>query len=530
MPAAAGAGEREQAHVVAPEPLGNRRRARGRARSARWAGWAGSSDGSRACAGEGNSLRRPSITSCESRWGLVRSLRRCSPRSRSPTPSGSSASTSSRVDCEIEYLPAVRGRADPRGARHVEPDIARRPERTAHRCGSRSGPGAASRRARVVPPRPPGSRRPRVGKATKNASPCVSTSRPPASAKTARRSRRCSASSAAYSALPSRASSSVDPSTSVNRKVTVPVGRPSVERAGTARSSDGSCTRIAFSSRRSDGGRLEAELVPEHHARLVVGGERVSLPARPIERENEQTAHALAQRVLLDQRFQLWHHLGMTAECEVGFEPRRERDQPQLLETADLGARERLVAEVGKRRAAPEIERIPEQSSGLAGCARCEHRAAALEEALELLQVERSRGRHGGGSQRRESRSGPGRAPCAAARRRAARPSLPAAAAARPTARPRASSSAPARSRAGGAAQAPPAASGHRAEPRGRPPRPRAGRERRTPCRERTPASDGPQGTSTRSLPTTRPVPCRPGVSFVKRSHRAIARRGGVHE
>ena len=73
------------------------------------------------------------------------------------------------------------------------------------------------------------------------------------------------------------------------------------------------------------GGGLEAELVSKRRTRAVVGGERVGLPARPIEREHEQTARALAQGVLADQRFQLWHHLGMTPECEVGFEPLRER-------------------------------------------------------------------------------------------------------------------------------------------------------------------------------------------------------------
>ena len=98
-----------------------------------------------------------------------------------------------------QHLPAVAGGADPRGARHVEADVAGRRRPTARRCGSRSGPRAASRRARAARARPPATAPVALGNATKNASPCVSTSRPPASANAARRRRRCSSSSAAYS-------------------------------------------------------------------------------------------------------------------------------------------------------------------------------------------------------------------------------------------------------------------------------------------------------------------------------------------
>src|SRR5690242_9317460 len=64
-----------------------------------------------------------------------------------------------------------------------------------------------------------------VGRATKNASPCVSTSTPPCAAHTSRTTRRCSASASAYRSAPSSRRSFVEPSTSVKRKVTVPVGR-----------------------------------------------------------------------------------------------------------------------------------------------------------------------------------------------------------------------------------------------------------------------------------------------------------------
>ena len=61
--------------------------------------------------------------------------------------------------------------------------------------------------------------------ARRNASPCVSTSTPPSDTHASRTIRRWSSSATAYLSGPSSSSSRVDPSTSVNRNVTVPEGR-----------------------------------------------------------------------------------------------------------------------------------------------------------------------------------------------------------------------------------------------------------------------------------------------------------------
>src|SRR5262245_36323389 len=63
------------------------------------------------------------------------------------------------------------------------------------------------------------------GKATKNESPCVSTSTPRWRSTAPRTARRCSPSACAYWSGPSSRRSTVEPSTSVKRNVTVPVGR-----------------------------------------------------------------------------------------------------------------------------------------------------------------------------------------------------------------------------------------------------------------------------------------------------------------
>ena len=67
---------------------------------------------------------------------------------------------------------------------------------------------------------------------------------------------------------------------------------------------------------------------------------------------------ALAQRMLGDERLELAHQLAMTPVRELRVDRLRERSQPQLLQATDLRRRERLVGNVGQRRATPQRERL----------------------------------------------------------------------------------------------------------------------------------------------------------------------------
>src|SRR5262245_47394159 len=67
---------------------------------------------------------------------------------------------------------------------------------------------------------------------------------------------------------------------------------------------------------------------------------------------------ALVERVLGDQRLQAADRLAVAAGGELGVERELGRAQVKLLEAADLGSRERLGSHVGKRRPAPELERL----------------------------------------------------------------------------------------------------------------------------------------------------------------------------
>ena len=54
----------------------------------------------------------------------------------------------------------------------------------------------------------------------------------------------------------------------------------------------------------------------------------------------------------------------MTAQREIGVDPILERGGAQLLQTGDVRLRERLVAQVGERRASPEAEGIAQNVRG----------------------------------------------------------------------------------------------------------------------------------------------------------------------
>jgi hypothetical protein len=122
-----------------------------------------------------------------------------------------------------------------------------------------------------------------VGKAKKKASPCVSTSKPPRAAHASRMTRGCSASASAYASAPSAWRSRVDPSTSVNRKVTVPEESPGRTRGSSA--DDG---------RRASGAHPEAPPRPGPDAERLAGGRVRGVDNRPRPDERAHRGWAVA--------------------------------------------------------------------------------------------------------------------------------------------------------------------------------------------------------------------------------------------
>ena len=74
--------------------------------------------------------------------------------------------------------------------------------------------------------------------------------------------------------------------------------------------------------------RLDPELVHERAASVLVGLERLRLPAGAIEREHQLRAQTLAQRILGDERLQLADELGVEPGLEVGVDALLEHRQP----------------------------------------------------------------------------------------------------------------------------------------------------------------------------------------------------------
>ena len=92
--------------------------------------------------------------------------------------------------------------------------------------------------------------------------------------------------------------------------------------------------------------------------RVPIGLERLGLAAAAIQRQHPLPVQPLTQWLLGNQRLELADHLAVPTRGEVALDRQLDRRQPQLLESADLRGRERLVGQVRQRGAAPQRERL----------------------------------------------------------------------------------------------------------------------------------------------------------------------------
>jgi hypothetical protein len=110
--------------------------------------------------------------------------------------------------------------------------------------------------------------------------------------------------------------------------------------------------------------RLDAELLDERLPHSSIGSESVRLAARAVEGEHELRAEALPEGRRGDKFLEFRNHLCALAKLQVCLEPFLLGQQAQLLQARDLRLRERLVGEIGQRRAAPEAEPDRELGGG----------------------------------------------------------------------------------------------------------------------------------------------------------------------
>ena len=131
------------------------------------------------------------------------------------------------------------------------------------------------------------------------------------------------------------------------------------------------------------------EGLDERGARLAVDLQRVHLAARPIQREHQQLAQPLAQRLGGRQLRQLGNDVRVAPEREQCLHAPFQRVLAQLLQPGDRALGERLGREVRQRLAAPERERVVERREGTGRVLGLERFIGAGAQALEAPQVDR---------------------------------------------------------------------------------------------------------------------------------------------
>jgi hypothetical protein len=150
--------------------------------------------------------------------------------------------------------------------------------------------------------------------------------------------------------------------------------------------------RVVAQDRRVEVAQLaagrEPQLRVERAVQIGVDLQRLGLAAGPVEREHEQRAQTLAERVPPHQRPQFQHEVGVPPLLQIGLDPQLGRLEPQLIELADRLGHEGLVLEVGQRAAAPQPQRLPQGGGRAQRVSPIEPPAAIALEVAESEQIE----------------------------------------------------------------------------------------------------------------------------------------------
>ena len=134
--------------------------------------------------------------------------------------------------------------------------------------------------------------------------------------------------------------------------------------------------------------RLDPELAVERAPEPLVGLERLSLPPGAVQRHDQLPVEPLAERMLRRECLELSDHVAVAPRREIRLDPVLEARQAQLLEVRALDPGERL-RELGQSRAAPQLERVPEQRGRRRRVAGLERRSALDPHPAEAAEVER---------------------------------------------------------------------------------------------------------------------------------------------
>src|SRR5262249_38287440 len=103
---------------------------------------------------------------------------------------------------------------------------------------------------------------------------------------------------------------------------------------------------------------LDPELFVQGTPRSPIGGQRVRLALRPVQREHQLTPEDLAVRMLANETLQLTGTRGPLPEGELGLYPPLYASEAPLLEAIRLGSEHTVVAQLAERPVPPEPESL----------------------------------------------------------------------------------------------------------------------------------------------------------------------------
>ena len=104
--------------------------------------------------------------------------------------------------------------------------------------------------------------------------------------------------------------------------------------------------------------RLDPQLRDHDGARFPVGSQSIDLTTGPIEREHQQAAQVLSERMDPDQCLQLRNHGNVITTPEVGFQAVLEPEEAESLEPGGLVTDIRQAPELGQALSPPQTESL----------------------------------------------------------------------------------------------------------------------------------------------------------------------------